>query len=71
MALVADGVAPNAVYTVLKNQTGAVDRAFGVMDKIKADIVHWSAGAKPLELVKSGEVVMSIAYNGRVGAAVL
>ena len=69
MALVADGVAPNAVYTVLKNQTGAVDRAFAVLDKIKSEIVFWSAGAQPLELVKSGEVVMSIAYNGRVGAA--
>jgi len=69
MALVADGVKPNAVYTVLKRQTGAIDRAFGVMDKIKSEIVHWSSGSKPLELVKSGEVVMSIAYNGRVGAA--
>jgi len=69
MALVADGIAPNAVYKVLKSQTGALDRAFDVMDKIKDDIVHWSAGSKPLELVKSGEVVMAIAYNGRVGAA--
>ena len=69
MALVADGVAPDAVYIVLKNQTGAVDRAFAKMDTIKDSIVHWSAGSKPLELVKSGEVVMSIAYNGRVGAA--
>jgi putative spermidine/putrescine transport system substrate-binding protein len=71
MALVADGVSASAVYTVLKNQTGAVDRAFAVMDKIKDHIVHWSAGSKPIELVKSGEVVMSIGYNGRVGAAVL
>ena len=69
MALVADGVAPNAVYIVLKDQSGALDRAFAKMDTIKDDIVHWSAGSKPLELVKSGEVVMSIAYNGRVGAA--
>ena len=69
MALVADGVKPSAVYTVLKDQTGAVDRAFAKMDTIKDSIVHWSAGSKPLELVKSGEVIMSIAYNGRVGAA--
>ena len=33
--------------------------------------VFWSSGAKPLELVKSGEVSMSLAYNGRIGAAVL
>ncbi len=71
MALVADGIAPKGVYKVLKSQSGAIDRAFGVMDKIKDNIVHWSAGAQPLELVSSGEVSMSIAYNGRVGAAVL
>ena len=71
MAMVADGIAPKAVYKVLKEQTGAIDRAFAKMDTIKDHIVHWSAGSKPLELVKSGEVIMSIAYNGRVGAAVL
>ena len=37
MALVADGVKPSGVYTVLKDQTGAVDRAFAMMDKIKDD----------------------------------
>ena len=35
----------------------------------KLHVVFWSSGSKPLELVKSGEVVMAIAYNGRVGAA--
>ena len=68
-AMVADGVSPNAVPTVLANQTGAIDRAFEVMDRIKDDVVFWSAGSQPLELVKSGEVIMAIAYNGRVGAA--
>ena len=69
MAMVADGVKPTAVPTVLAKQTGAIDRAFEVMDRIKDDVVFWSSGSKPLELVKSGEVVMAIAYNGRVGAA--
>jgi len=69
MALVADGVSVDGVYEVLKSQTGAIDRAFGVLDTIKDDIIFWSSGSKPLELVKSGEVVMSIAYNGRIGAA--
>jgi putative spermidine/putrescine transport system substrate-binding protein len=67
--MVADGVKPNAVPTVLEKQTGALDRAFAKLDTIKDDIVFWSAGSQPLELVKSGEVVMAIAYNGRVGAA--
>ena len=42
-----------------------------MLDKIKDHSVFWSSGAKPLELVKSGEVSMAIAYNGRIGAAVL
>ena len=70
MALVADGVKANKVYDVLSTPEG-VDRAFAKLDTIKDDVVFWSAGAQPLELVKSGEVVMSIAYNGRVGAAKL
>ena len=68
-AMVADGVKPTAVPTVLEKQTGALDRAFAKLDTIKDHIVFWSSGSKPLELVKSGEVVMAIAYNGRVGAA--
>ena len=71
MALVADGVSVKGVYNVLKDQTGALDRAFAKLDTIKDDIVFWSAGSKPLELVSSGEVVMSLAYNGRIGAAIL
>jgi putative spermidine/putrescine transport system substrate-binding protein len=48
-----------------------VDRAFAKLEDLKGHVVHWSAGAQPLELVKSGEVVMSIVYNGRAGAAIL
>jgi putative spermidine/putrescine transport system substrate-binding protein len=48
-----------------------IDRAFKMLDKIKDHAVFWSSGAKPLELVQSGEVAMSLAYNGRIGAAVL
>jgi len=70
MALVADGVKPSKVYDVLSTSEG-VERAFRQLEKISDHVVFWSAGAKPLELVASGEVVMSITYNGRVGAAIL
>ena len=70
MALLADGVAIKDVYDVMSTDAG-IDRAFAMLDKIKDDSVFWSSGAKPLELVKSGEVAMSLAYNGRIGAAVL
>ena len=70
MALVADGVPPKNVYKVMNNPNG-INRAFAKLDTIKDHVVFWSAGSKPLELVSSGEVVMSLAYNGRVGAAIL
>ena len=70
MALLADGVAIKDVYKVMSTDEG-IDRAFKMLDKIKDHAVFWSSGAKPLELVQSGEVAMSLAYNGRIGAAVL
>ncbi len=70
MALVADGVEPTKVNSVLQGD-GGTDRAFAKLEDLKGHVVHWSAGAQPLELVSSGEVVMSIVYNGRAGAAVL
>ncbi len=68
MALVSDGVAIADVYDVMGTSEG-IDRAFAKLDTIKDDVVFWSSGAKPLELVSSGEVSMSLAYNGRVGGA--
>ena len=68
MALMADGVAPGDVYDVMDTDAG-IDRAFATLDKIRDHSVFWSAGSKPLELVKSGEASMALAYNGRVGAA--
>jgi len=70
MALVADGVKASKVYDVMSTPEG-IDRAFAKLDTIKDHVVFWSAGSKPLELVSSGEVVMALAYNGRIGAAIL
>lgn len=64
-ALLADGVAPADLYTVLGTPEG-VDRAFAKLDTLKGDIVWWDAGAQPLQLLSSGEVVMTAAYNGRI-----
>jgi putative spermidine/putrescine transport system substrate-binding protein len=70
MALYADGVAIEDVYDVMSTDAG-IDRAFSKLDTIRGHSVFWSSGAKPIELVKSGEVAMALAYNGRVGAAIL
>jgi putative spermidine/putrescine transport system substrate-binding protein len=67
-ALMGDGVATADVYKVLKQPEG-VDRAFKKLDAIKKDIVWWEAGAQPTQLLASGEVAMTSAYNGRIAAA--
>jgi putative spermidine/putrescine transport system substrate-binding protein len=66
-ALMADGVPVADVYKVLKTPEG-VDRAFKKLDALKSDIVWWEAGAQPLQLLSSGQVVMTSAYNGRISA---
>ncbi|MCK0197148.1 ABC transporter substrate-binding protein [Ancylobacter sp. 6x-1] len=64
-ALMADGVPANEVYATLKTKEG-VDRAFKKLDTIKKDIVWWEAGAQPPQLLATGEVVMTTAWNGRI-----
>lgn len=64
-ALMADGVAPAEVYNVLKTPAG-VDRAFKKLDELRPNMIWWESGAQPLQLLSSGEVVMTSAYNGRI-----
>jgi len=66
-ALMADGVAPEDVYTVLAGK-GGQDRAFKKLDELKPYIQWWEAGAQPPQYLASGDVVMSSAYNGRIAA---
>lgn len=64
-ALLADGVDKDEVYEVLSTPEG-VDRAFRKLEELKPNLVWWEAGAQPLQLLASGEVVMTSAYNGRI-----
>jgi putative spermidine/putrescine transport system substrate-binding protein len=43
-----------------------VDRAFAKLDSIKSEIVWWSAGSQPVQLLADGEVAMTIGWNGRI-----
>lgn len=70
LALLADGVAPADIYTVLGTSEG-VDRAFKKLDEIKPHVkVWWGAGAQPPQLLADGEVTITTAYNGRIYDAV-
>jgi putative spermidine/putrescine transport system substrate-binding protein len=68
-ALIADGVEADKVYEVLDTPEG-VDRAFKKLDTIKDQVVWWTKGAQPPQLLADGEVVMASAYNGRLFAAI-
>lgn len=63
-ALIADNVPPSDVYKALATPDG-LDRAFAKLDKIRNDIVWWNNGARAVELVTRGEVVMAQAYIAR------
>jgi hypothetical protein len=78
VALAADGIKPGKggakIYDALNTEKG-VTRA---MNKVKAlcedpngGCVFWSAGAKPPELLMSGEVVMATGWNGRFFNAIM
>jgi putative spermidine/putrescine transport system substrate-binding protein len=61
-------VAPKDVYKVLGTPAG-VDRAFKKLDELKPNLVWWEKGSQPPQLLASGEVAMTDAYNGRIAAA--
>ena len=64
-ALMADGVAPEDVYTVLDSEEG-IERAINKIRELKPHIsVFWTSGAQHAQLMKDGEVDMTTGWNGR------
>jgi putative spermidine/putrescine transport system substrate-binding protein len=61
VALMADGVKPADLYKPKLD----VERATKKLDTIKNDLVFWSSGAESQELIGSGEVAMTLIWNGR------
>lgn len=68
IALMADGVPPDQVYAVLGTAAG-VDRAFRKLESVKGDLAWFERGSQPPQWLASGEVAMTVAYNGRISAA--
>jgi putative spermidine/putrescine transport system substrate-binding protein len=62
IALLADGVDPKDVYSILSTEAG-VRRAFRKLDQIRHDTVWWEAAAQPGALLAAGDVSMSSAYT--------
>ncbi len=68
-ALLADGVPADEIYDVLDTPEG-VAQAFAKLDEIKDQVVWWTRGAQPTQLLADGEVVIASAYNGRLFSAI-
>jgi putative spermidine/putrescine transport system substrate-binding protein len=69
-ALIADGVDSADVYDVLDTPEG-VDRAFAKLDTIKDQVIWWTKGAQPMQLLADGEAVFGTGYNGRLFEAIV
>lgn len=59
-ALMADGVAMEDLYPL------DLDRAFAKLDTIKDDIVWWTKGAQPAQMLSSGEADLALGWSGRI-----
>ena len=69
-ALMADGVPPSEVYSMLDSEEG-INRALDKIREIKPHVaVWWSSGAQHAQLMKDGEVDMSTGWNGRFDVAI-
>ena len=68
IALMADGVAPGAVYRTLRTDDG-VDRAFRKLEQIKPYLVWWTPDAPAGQVLSSGEVLLSSADGASVALA--
>jgi putative spermidine/putrescine transport system substrate-binding protein len=65
LALLADGVPAENVYTELATEAGA-DRAFAALDKIKDSILFWDKAGQPITWLLEKKVTMAAGYSGRL-----
>jgi putative spermidine/putrescine transport system substrate-binding protein len=65
LALIADGVQPWRVYSVLSTREG-VAQALRKLDQIKNQIVWWRRAGDPADMLRQGRVAMTTALNARV-----
>lgn len=64
-AMVADGVPVDKVYEAL-GSPGGIDRALAKLDTIKDEVVWWTSGAQPPQLLADGEVAIAQMYSTRL-----
>lgn len=65
LALMADGVLPENIYSELGTPEGA-DRAFAALDKITDDVLLWNKAEQPVTWLLEDKVVMAVGFSGRL-----
>jgi len=70
LALMADGVEPENVYSELAGKDG-LERAFKQLDQIRDDIVWWNRAHEPIDLLARKDVALALAFNGRIFSAIV
>ncbi|MDA7947476.1 MAG: polyamine ABC transporter substrate-binding protein [Hyphomicrobiaceae bacterium] len=70
LALLADGVEPDEVYSVLATDDG-VEQAFRKLETIRDHIVWWNRANEPLSLLEKQQVAIAVAFNGRIFSAIV
>ena len=70
MALLSAGVNRKDIYENLASIEGQ-KKAFAKLDGLKEQIVWWESGAEAIDHLKSDEVCMGVAYNGRLFNAII
>lgn len=63
-ALMADGVAPGDLYTVMATSEGRA-RAYAKLDTIRDDLVFVDSGANSIQFVLDGQCDLGLTWNGR------
>ena len=69
IALMADGVAPERVYALLRTPAG-LDRAFAKLAALAPHVTWWETGRQPARLLDDGDAVMTTAWHGRIQRAI-
>jgi putative spermidine/putrescine transport system substrate-binding protein len=65
LALLADGVPPDSIYSTLATPEGA-DRAFAALNKIKDNVFLWTKAEQPITWLLEDKVAMAAGYSGRI-----
>ncbi len=68
IALLADGVAPDALYRTLGSEAG-LNRAFRKLDQLKPYVVWWQTAAQAVQIIETGAVLMTSAPNSDIAVA--